>query len=52
MVTAHTITLMEEKVKVDSHDSTEVGYDKKIIALLHEKLSMVKKESGILKTLE
>lgn len=51
LVTAHTITLMEEKVKVDSHDSTEVGYDKKIIGLLHEKLSMVKQESSILKTL-
>jgi hypothetical protein len=42
---------MEEKVKVDSHDSTEVGYDKKIIGLLHEKLLMVKQESSILKTL-
>lgn len=39
-------------MKVDSDDSTEVGYDKKIIGLLHEKLSVVKQESGILKTLE
>jgi len=43
---------MEESLKNNSGDSAEFGYDKKILALLREKVPAVKNEIGVLTTLE
>ena len=46
------IALMEESLKNYSGDSTEFGYDKKILALLREKVPAVKNEIGVMTTLQ
>ena len=51
-VTEQQIRLMEESEALNSHDTTEFGFDKKILALLREKVPVVRKEIAVLSTLQ
>lgn len=52
LVTTHEVKEMEEQLKLDASDKVVVAQDKKIIDLLHEKLSVAKSANDVLKTLK